>query len=115
MFDKGNFLNLTPTNRYRIRSVTGDTTMAEGVGDVQLFVRTAKGRVAEMRVKDVLYVRRHDEGPDIGGCPQRQLRGSTILRRQHAQREWQEMLNDRVRVRLGKPPQNRYGDDAGRT
>ncbi|CEM33133.1 unnamed protein product [Vitrella brassicaformis CCMP3155] len=56
MFDKGSFLNLTPTKRYRIRSVTGDTTMAEGVGDVQLSVWTAEGRVVEMRVHDVLYV-----------------------------------------------------------
>ncbi len=42
-----------------------------------------------------------------------ELHGHTILRRQHAQREWQEQLNDRVRVQLGKQPQNRYGDDAG--
>ncbi|CEM28793.1 unnamed protein product [Vitrella brassicaformis CCMP3155] len=82
--------------------------------------------------------RDQQEGYDFSGCGQRQvniirteeeskmptmqdyismrapqLHGSTILRRQHAQREWQERINDRIRERLRKSPPKRYEDDGG--
>ncbi|CEM17599.1 unnamed protein product [Vitrella brassicaformis CCMP3155] len=55
VWDKRYFTNIEPTTKYRIRSVTGQTTTAEGVGTIQMLVRQTDGRELPVRIGNVLY------------------------------------------------------------